>query len=54
MAAKQCPTILSQLLDTSIVVIVALIIYPLMDGISNTEPNTSDVSRGVNHCSIWI
>ena len=31
-------TVLSQLLDTSIVVIVALIIYPLMDGITSTEP----------------
>ncbi|HCE84572.1 MAG TPA: hypothetical protein DEO99_00315 [Bacteroidetes bacterium] len=33
-------TILSQLLDTSIVVIVALIIYPSMDGITSTEPIT--------------
>ena len=33
-------TVLSQLLDTSIVVIVALIIYPSMDGITSTEPIT--------------
>ena len=33
-------TVLSQLLDTSIVVIVALIIYPLMDGVTSTEPIT--------------
>ena len=31
-------TILSQLLDTSIVVIIALIIYPRMDGIVSTKP----------------